>query len=251
MIKVLSITWSYESDYDYTNTFLYRSFVRHNDKNNFINIHFNRNLYLDLEKQFKDRFGYQYEYILYKIFLLKLKLKEINSKYIIYADTTDVACLGSIEDLYTKESKFLNNIIFSSEIHQYPSETLWNTYPEENKKAQTFLNSGLFVTSVSHIETLIAKCIDQILPLEYKNFGGDQGIYTYSYIHQNLNKNIVLDQNSEFFLSTYLRSVNCFDYNNNRIIDKNNNNTPLFIHDNGWNYGSPKFIEKFNLIGRI
>jgi len=248
MIKLLSVTWSYSNDYDYTNTFLYKSFIKYNNKNNFINIHFNRNLYFNLEKQFENKFGYQYEYILYKIFLLKLKLQQINSKYIIFSDTNDVACLGSIKDLEMQESKFLHDIIFSSEIHQYPSEAIWNVYPEENKKTKTFLNSGLFIGSVSNIEAFITKCIDQVLPLEYKNFGGDQGVYTYAYIHQNLNNNIVLDQNSEFFLSTYLKSTNCFYYQNNRIINKNNDYSPLFIHDNGWNYGSPKFIEKFNLI---
>lgn len=245
-IKLLSTTWSYEELFDYKNSFLYKTFIKHNSSNNFINIHFNRNLYLELEKEFQNKFGYQYEYILYKIFLLKSKLSEINSQYIIFSDINDVACLGSIDDL--EEAKFSDSIIFSSEIHQYPPETQWNTYPEENKKAQIFLNSGLFVGSISNIDRLMAECIDRVLSLEHKNFGGDQGIYTYAYIHQNSNKNIVLDQNSEFFLSTYLRSTNCFDYQNNRIINKNNNYSPLFIHDNGWHYGSPRFIEKFNLV---
>lgn len=244
MINLLSITWSYDSVYDYKNSFLYRSFIKHNLEYNFINIHFNRNLYLSLEEEFKYKFGYQYEYILYKIFLLKSKLKEINSKYIVYADTNDIACLGSISDL--KKSCNPDNIIFSSEIHKYPSETSWNTYSEENKNEKNFLNSGLFIGSVETLERLIDQCINNILSLEYKDFGGDQGVYTYYYIH--VNKNIILDKNSKFFLNTYLKSPNSFEYSNNRIINKTNKSIPLFIHDNGWNYGSPKFIESFNLI---
>jgi hypothetical protein len=86
-----------------------------------------------------------------------------------------------------------------------------------------------------------------VLPLKYKNFGGDQGIYTYYYIND-LSPKIFLDELSQYFVSTYLTSKDWFSKENNKIRCKINNTTPIFIHDNGWNYGSPRIIEGFNLI---
>jgi len=248
-MKLLTVTWSYTEEYDYVDSFLYKSFIKHNSKDNFINIHFNRNLYLKLEEDFKQRFGYQYEYILYKIFLLEPELKNLKNisvdNVVIYADTNDVACLGNISELNTTFDS--NSIVFSSERHKYPSQhTPWNKYPEHNEINSIFLNSGLFIGSTSRIHELLQKCIDKVLCLEYKDFGGDQGVYTYAYIN-NID-NIILDHDSRVFLSTYLRAVNDFECKDNRLINKSNNLSPLFIHDNGWNHGSPKFIEKFKLI---
>lgn len=244
MIKLLSITWSYDAIYNYKNTFLYRSFIKHNLDHDFVNIHFNRNNYLEIENKQQLSFDYQYEYILYKIILLKEKIKDIKSDYIIYADSNDVVCLSNIEEIL--HSLREDTILFSCEYHQYPSpNSIWNEYPLNNKNNNLFLNSGLYVGTKKNIMRMIDEAMD-VLSLEYKNFGGDQGVYTYMYINKNLN--IKLDINNSIFLSTYLRSNHDFAYQNNRLIDKNNNTFPLFIHDNGWNYGSPKFIEKFHLI---
>ena len=102
-------------------------------------------------------------------------------------------------------------------------------------------------TKVSDPRQLLENTIENVLPLNYKNFGGDQGVYTYYFIN-NLSPNIKLDDTCEFFLSTYLSSVSWFEKIGDRVKHKLKNTTPMFVHDNGWNYGSPRIIETFNLI---
>lgn len=244
MISLVSLTWSYESISNYNNSSLYKSFIKNNSNHKFINIHFNRNIYLDLESNFQNRFNYQYEYILYKIYLFKNYLNNIDSDFLIIADTSDVACLCDIDSLLDIDLD--NNVLFGSEIHQYPPPTDWNKYPDINHNIKNYLNSGLYYGKKQDIEHLLEIALD-VLSLNYKNFGGDQGVYTYVYINNSI---ITLDHNCNIFLNTYLRSINDFIYNNNKLKFKNSDISPKFVHDNGWNYGSPKFIEKFNLIAQ-
>jgi hypothetical protein len=245
-MKLVSITWSYDHHFDYKNTILHKSFIKHNDENNFINIHFNRNEYSELEKDFENNYGYQFEFILYKIFLLKDKLKEINDNLIVYCDTNDVVCLDDINNL-----DYTDGIIFSSEKNKYPNDnSSWSpvsSYPEWNLNNSLYLNSGLIVTTKELYLNLLETTIEKVLPLNYKNFGGDQGVYTYYYIN-NLLPTIKLDETCDKFLSTYLTSRSWFENENGRLRHKLTNTTPMFVHDNGWNYGSPRIIEGFNLI---
>lgn len=242
-MKLLTVTWSYEDEFDYSSSLIYRSFVKHNDKNDFVNIHFNRKLYADLENEFKSKYEYQHEYILYKIFILAEKINKIEGDHFVYCDTNDVVCLGNINELQFDCLK--GKVMFSSELHKYPPQSKWNNYPEENESKKLFLNSGLFFGSKYDILELLLYCIKKILPLEYKDFGGDQGIYTYEFINNNDSK-IILDD-CRFFLNTYLRSADHFELKFNRLFFKDSEKSPLFVHDNGWNYGSPRFIEKFNM----
>jgi hypothetical protein len=245
-IKLVSITWSNDQTFDYKNTILYKSFIKHNNENNFINIHFNRNEYSELEKEFENNYGYQFEFILYKIFLLKDKLKEIDDNIIVYCDTNDVVCLDNINNL-----EYKGGIIFSSEKNKYPSDnSSWipvSSYSEWNLNNSVYLNSGLIVTTKELYIKLLNNVIENVIPLNYKNFGGDQGVYTYHYIN-NLSPKIILDETCEFFVSTYLSSRSWFEKIDNRLKNKLTNTTPMFIHDNGWDYGSPRIIEGFNLI---
>lgn len=248
-MKTICVTWSYSDKSDYKDHMLYKSFIKNNNHNDLLNIHFNRNNYIDLEKQFNDRFGYQYEFLLYRIFLLKKYLINLNDNIIIFADTNDVVCLGDINEI---DSMQIKNIIFSSEQHRYPNEnniTNWKPsylYSESDNNNKNYLNAGLSIGIRQKYIELFEDCISNIFSHEYNNFGGDQGVFTYYYI--NRNKLIVLDKNTNYFLSTYCRNPDSFLYNNGRIINSELNTKPLFIHDNGWNYGSPKFIERFNLI---
>lgn len=245
-IKLLSITWSNDQTFDYKNTILYKSFIKHNNDNDFINIHFNRNEYSELEKDFENNYGYQSEFVLYKIFLLKEKLKEIDDGIIIYCDTNDVVCLDNINNL-----NYNGGTIFSSEKNRYPNDnSSWkpsSSYPEWNLNNNIYLNSGLIVTTKKLYLNLLDNVIGNVIPLNYKNFGGDQGVYTYHYIN-NLSPKIILDETCEFFVSTYLTSPNCFEKIGERLKHKLTNTTPMFIHDNGLNFGSPRIIKNFNLI---
>jgi hypothetical protein len=250
MIKLLLVTWSYDDHYDLKNTFIYKSFIANNSESLIQHIHFNRNNYQKLEQEFNSKFGFQYEFILYKIFLLRDKLNDINTEYVIYSDTTDVVCLSDIQQIKFENS---SKVLFSSEFHRYPNESTLSNWEPINQYTQSdiinrnFLNSGLYIGKTEKIIELLSYCIENILPKEYKNFGGDQGVYTYCYLNS-AQKYIELDSNSNLFLSTYLRSSNEYLLQNDRLTHRTNKNSPIFVHDNGWNYGSPKFIEQFKLV---
>jgi hypothetical protein len=235
MVKLLTITWSYEDLYDIQNTFLYKSFIKNNPISNFIHIHYNRNNYLELENEFKNKYDFQYEYLLYKLFLTKDKIKDIDTDYIIFADANDTVCLGDINTI-----ELPNSILVSSEINQYPSSMGdWGglEYSDNERVNRYFLNSGLFIASKQNYINLLDSVIEKIFSKNLKSFGGDQGIFIYHYLSNHQPK-IILDKEYKLFFNTYSR--NHEDFINYKL--------PMFIHDNGWNWGSPKFIEKFNLI---
>lgn len=249
-MKLIAVTWSNEDNFNYRDTPLYKTFIKHNKKNDFLNIHFNRNKFKKLESEFESRFGYQYEFLLYRIFLLKQKLEKIRCNKIIFADTNDVVCLGNIKQLDTEN---FNKIIFSSEKHRYPNEsqiTNWSPnyhYNEIDRARLSFLNAGLSVGERKNFIKLYNECIDNVFDKNYRNFGGDQGVFTYYYLNIE-NGLIELDFELKYFISTYTRAPYEYSVSEGRLIVPHTNYTPLFIHDNGWNYGSPKFIEYFNLI---
>lgn len=250
MINLISVTWSFDDTFNFEDTRLYRSFIKNNPKENFYNIHFNRNNYLELENNFKERFNNQYEFLLYRIFLLKDEISKLNYDTIIFSDTNDVVCLDNLNRVNFNN---YNKIIFSSEKHRYPNEssiTNWEPtykYNYENEKNNFFLNAGLSLGKKETFISLFNECIENVFPKGYKNFGGDQGVFTYYYIN-NENNIIILDTENEYFLSTYSCSQSNFLYKDGKIKNIKSNRCPIFVHDNGWNYGSPKFIEHFNLI---
>lgn len=249
MIKLVSVTWSYTDKSDFENSILYQSFLKKNDKKDFYNIHFNRNNYLDLESNFNNKFGYQYEFLLYRIFLLKNVLETLDFDIIIFSDTNDVVCLDSITNINYSIS---NKITFSSEKHRYPNEisvTNWipsYKYKDENNINKWYVNAGLSIGKKDQYISLFQNCIESIFPLEYKNFGGDQGVFSYYFIN-NEDGLIILDNKTEYFLSTYSDSPSNYVKIEKKIKNLTYNTFPFFIHDNGWNYGSPKFINYFNL----
>lgn len=250
MIKLISVTWSFGDTCDIENTFLYRSFIKNNDINNFYNIHFNRNNYLKLEEEFSSRFGYQYEFLLYRIYLLKDELLKHDFDVIIFSDTNDVVCLYNLDEI-----KFYDydKIIFSSEKHRYPNEiniTNWEPnyrYNSEDNNNRTYLNAGLSIGKKETFIQLFEYCINNVFSKEYKNFGGDQGVFTYYYLN-NKNGKIIIDKKTKYFLSTYSDSPSNYHHINGKMKNLISEEFPVFIHDNGWNYGSPKFINHFKLI---
>lgn len=235
MNKLLSITWSYDDYYDVENTFLYKSFIKDNPLENFIHIHYNRNQYNELEKEFESKYGFQYEYILYKIYLTKNHINNIEADYIIFADISDVVCLGDINNIDLPDK-----ILFSSEINRYPwSMGDWGglEYSDNEIQNKYFLNAGLFIASKQHYIDLLNSVIENILPTNLKSLGGDQGVFIYHYLSKH-QPEIILDKEYKLFFNTYSRDHN--DFINYKF--------PILLHDNGWDYGSPRFIKKFNLV---
>ena len=245
-MKLVSVTWSYSDNSDYENSILYKSFLKKNHPKNFINIHFNRSNYRELEIEFEQKYGYQYEFLLYRIFLLKEQIENLESDVMIFSDTGDVVCLDNIENI-----QFDGGIIFSAERHQYPNDiSSWspnNSYCIEDKNHSNFLNAGLQIADKKSYLTLLDETIKNVFPLEYKSFGGDQGVYTYYYIND-FDPKIILDNQRKIFVSTYLTSVDWYKMGGDRVTYKPTSTQPIFIHDNGWNYGSPKITQHLNLL---
>ena len=244
MIKLITSTWSYSNTNDISNTFLYKSFIKNNPPDNFVNIHFNRNLYASLEEEFSNKFGFQHEFILYKIFLLKKEIEKTQSEYLIFSDANDVVCLSNIDGLVDRAVQ--DKVIFSSESNQYPSEENTINWPNNKYENSVYLNSGLYIGTKENVLKMMNQAIEHTMQIEFKNFGGDQGVYVYDYLN-NKHSIIDLDKQSKTFLSTYLRAWNSYVLENNKLMNVTDGTSPVFIHDNGWNFGSPKFIEKFNL----
>lgn len=235
MVKLLTITWSNNDDYNIKDTFLYKSFIKNNPEQNLIHIHYNRDNYKDLEQTFSSRYGYQFEYILYKIFLTKEQIHNINSDYFIFADANDTVCLGDINTLPLPDK-----VLVSSEINQYPSSMGdWGglDYSSDEKLNKHFLNSGLFMASKENYINFLNSIINNTLTKHLKSFGGDQGVFIHHYLSKQ-QPEIILDKEYKVFFNTFNRHHDGFS----------NYKFPMFVHDNGWNWGSPKFIEKFNLV---
>ena len=234
-IKVLAITWNNEDTFDLESTYLYQSFIKHNNPEDIINIHFNRNQYADLEKDFESKYGYQYEFLLYRLYLVLDKIRDMPYTHFIVSDTTDVVCLGDIKTI-----KAGKGILFSSEANRYPwSMGDWGVpeYSEQEQAEKTYINGGLFLADKGGYIDLLNAIRQHIFPKNLKSLGGDQGVFAYHYLSK-LNPQITLDKENKLFLCTYDRNAADFvDYE-----------FPMFVHDNGWNWGSPKFIHKFNLI---
>lgn len=247
-MNLIVITWSHSDQKDISETRLVKSFLKYNEINKLHHIHFDRNNYKSLESEFESRFGYQFEFLLYRIFLLKQHLLDLNIDNLIFSDTEDVVCMGNIEEI---NPYLQDRVIFSSESHQYPNEiniTNWipvNQYPEINKQSSQFLNAGLsFGKKESYIK-LFDFCINKVMSQNYRNFGGDQGVFTYSLLNSD-NNLLSLDQDN-IFLNTYSLNYGNYYVNDNKLYKHGHTQPFLFVHDNGWNYGSPKFIEHFNL----
>jgi hypothetical protein len=245
-MKLITITWSYSDKSEVKESILYKSFIKNNNDSDFINFHFNRSNYLDLEKKFELQYGVQYDYILYKIFLLQDLIETIDDDILIFSDTNDVVCVGSIDQILYEDG-----IIFSVEKHQYPNDiTSWKpvfSYSDKNIIERNFLNSGLLISEKKLYIQLLYSVIEKVLPLNYKSFGGDQGVYIYHFINEFLPK-ISLDENRNIFVSTYLTSYDWYTFENGKLLYRPTNSYPTFVHDNGWNYGSPKIIERYRLI---
>jgi len=252
--KLVTITWSQEPTYDITRELLYKSFKLNNPDIEIIHHHFNINDYNDLLKTFNERFAVQSDYIFFKIYLLHDLIKKIDSKYIIFCDTTDVTCTSNVQHL-SEIFDLENYVIIGQEKNDFPKDFERNTwvnytdysgYDLENK---TFLNSGVIVSKKENYLNLLEKLIDNVLPLDLKHFRGDQGVYTYYYNTFNKQDNLIrLDYSSLLVVNTYLRLGDDYLSLGNKISSKFNAIKPIFIHDNGYHYGSPKYKEHFKLI---
>lgn len=251
-IKLVTVTWNHNDSFDIEKTSLYRSFKKFNPHRDLVHFHFNRGHYYQQEGEYHNRFDQQSDYILYKITLLKEKLKEIDADYIIFCDANDVTCLGNVESLpglFDLE----NNIIVGAEKNQWPvpeRKLNWEgfvDYSGFDAENQLYLNSGMVLAKKEMFIEMLSSMEAKILSLNIKNFMNDQAVYTWHYTAKHLPL-IKLDYEMIFVVNTFKRSPEDFYMNDEqRLVSKQTGTTPLFVHDNGWNHGSPKFINHFEL----
>ena len=257
-IKLVTVTWNNEDTYPMEKTSLYQSFNKFNSNIPFEHYHFNRGHYHKLERDFFMKYGPESEYLLYKIQLLLEKVRHINSEYIIFADANDVTCTRSTEyllDVFDLDTQ----VIVGHEKNMWPTEELkkhWKNfidYDETHKQARIFLNSGLILSRTDNFIQMLQQMIEKIFTTGSNTFsnkvtaGGDQGIYTYYYT-LGLEPKIKLDIGNIFALNTFSRNVNEFYVNSqSKLVSHETGVIPCFIHDNGWNHGSPRYHNHFEL----
>jgi FkbM family methyltransferase len=251
-IKLVTLTWSNEDEFDIQKTSLYKSFKKFNPNIELVHFHFNRGNYQEKEREYRIIFGDESEYLLYKIEFLLEKIKTIDSEYVIFCDANDVTCIRPINHLF-EMFDLENNIIIGHEKNMWPTQEAKNTwtnyvdYDDNHRKNRTFLNSGMILSKTNKFIGMLENMVNNVFPTKINTFKNDQGVYTY-YYNMGMSPKLKLDTSNIFALNTFSRSVNEFYLNqDNKIVSHENGVIPCFIHDNGWNHGSPKYHNYFEL----
>ena len=249
--KLVVITWNKSDTNDsFKQSNIYKSFKHFNPDKEVVNIHFNKNNYKELEEEYKIKYNNQSEFVLYRIYLALDKLKEIEADYIILADIDDTICLSKTDhllDVFDLD----NHIIYGMEKNDWPKSHIresWEGYvgyDEYDVKNVYFLNASSVIAKKEKYIELLQTVINNILPLELKDVC-DQGVFTYHY-NKKIEPSIKLDTSSAFVVNTYDRSPDEYYVHNNKLYSKHNGVTPCFVHDNGWQWGSPQYRRIFNL----
>jgi FkbM family methyltransferase len=249
-MKLLTITWSYEPYFQIEKTNLYKSFKKYNPQVELVHVHFNRGDYRKIEQEYVSKFSTQGEYILYKVVLLRDIIKNLDTDYVIFCDANDVVCLSPIDGLLNFYD-LDNNVIIGHEKNQWPMpqrKSEWQGYKDYSgydSLNSTYLNSGVILSKKDKYIELLNKLIDNVLINDIKTFGGDQGVFTYYY--NTFNDLIKLDYAGVLVVNTYLRNVNEYYLNGSSLVSNSTGVKPYFLHDNGWEYGSPRYRTHFNI----
>jgi len=259
-ISLAIVTFSHSDTHENINeTPLCKSFKKFNPEKEIIHHHFNRGKNHSLESEQWRKFGSglehqiqsQTEFITYRIDLWRECLKQMDCDYVISCDTNDVACLGPVDrlvDMFDLD----NYVIFGHEKNQWPTleiKSTWENYEDyrgfdlDEKK---FLNAGMILAKREKYIELLDSIMNNILSKEFKTVGGDQGVYTYHY-NSGFEPKIKLDYTNKFGVNTFQRSHDEYYVDNGRLVSKNHGTLPLFLHDNGWNHGSPRYLDHFKL----
>jgi hypothetical protein len=258
-------TWARQDSLDISKSMLVRSFKKHNPLDSIYHIHFNRINYAALELEFAGKYGYQFEFILYRIFLLRDALKKAYLKEdferVVFCDTSDVICQGSIQDI-PNSFDLDSYVIFGAEKNQWPgvkAKKQWanyNDYSSFDLNNRYFINAGVVLSKLELFIDLLDQCVYKALPtfprsLNTLAYAGDQGVYTYYY--NNLNSKAVtpkikLDYGNFLALNTFSTSLDDYYFHNEKVYSNHTGVAPVFVHDNGCNHhGSPRLTQVFNL----
>jgi FkbM family methyltransferase len=260
---LIVVTWNHSDTLDISKSMMVQSFLKYNSKDRLHQIHFDRRQYSQLECEFSQKFGYQYEFLLYRIFLLENALmalhKEKQFDQIVFCDSGDVTCQNSLDSI--KNDINLNEyVVFGSEKNQWPNRDTknnWPGYKDYNSfdfENRFFVNGGVILTKPEAFCKLLSNCIEKVFPqiphsTHLVCYAGDQGAFTFFY--NNLNDSsdikIKLDYPNFLAINTFATSVNDYYLENSKVHSKSTNNAPCFIHDNGWDHGCPRLNHAFEL----
>jgi hypothetical protein len=253
MFKVISATWNHSPSYNIHNTTLYKTFCRYNPSKDIVNIHFDRGHFNEIEHKYHSTLGTQGEFILYKVDLLRQKVAELDTDYIIFCDANDVTVTNTISNNLFDLFDLDNRVIFSGERNDWPKDYMTQEWPnykgynEWDKANRMFLNSGVQLAKKTKYLELLDACVEEVWQNKLQGYGGDQGVFTW---HYNMNNcpAIQIDTACNFAISTYDSDINQYYRQKDKIISSKHGTAPLFIHDNGTNYGGKQFARNFNLI---
>jgi len=144
--------------------------------------------------------------------------------YILFLDGTDTNFIKSPNDIVEKFLKLNCSIVMGAEANLYPGTNYDHLYDKKRVVSESkYLNSGTYFgftnKIVDHLRDIIEK--------EYQTGIDDQGRWTIQYL---LNDDIIIDQEKDFFFSTYNTGKYVkIDNNSVELIDSN----AFIIHDNG------------------
>jgi FkbM family methyltransferase len=163
----------------------------------------------------------------YKVFcLLEYILTKIKGKYdyILFLDATDTNFIFFDEKIVEKFKKKNCSILFGAEYGLWPVTNFTHLYEKKPKITdKIYLNSG---TYFGYTDKIIYH-LDDIIHKKYQEGIDDQGRWTIQYL---LNDDILLDQECEFFFSTFLSKKDVIITESGPILDKKN---AFIVHDNG------------------
>jgi len=251
MIKVITATWSHTPSYNIEHTVTHRTYCKYNDPANFVNFHFGRGIYQQEETDYGTRLGKQAEFILYKIDLLREKVAQLDTDYIIFCDANDVTCTGKVDNL-PEMFDLDNRIVFSAERNDWPKQHMIAHWPEYrgyspwDRVNMMYLNSGVQLAKKEKYLELLDSCMEKFVSKNIQGHGGDQGVFVWHYNMCDTPK-ITLDYANVFALSTYDSCAEDYYCQNNKIYSKKFGTSPVFIHDNGTNYGGQRFAQRFGI----
>lgn len=217
MERIALITSLFDYPEHYLPSF-YKNALKYFDKNH---IHIIRNSGLITTESYYDKL---YFYKVVKVLdYIKENIEGLYD-YILFLDATDTNFISTPDNLVSKFKGLSCSIIMGAEKGLWPPTNYTHLY--ENKPILSeykYLNSG---TYFGYTDKII-KHLNQIIEKEYQNGIDDQGKWTIEYL---LSDDIIIDQNQDFFFSTFNSKENLkFNENNITLI----NSSACIIHDNG------------------
>jgi hypothetical protein len=158
--------------------------------------------------------------------------------YILFLDATDTNFIKSPEGIIEKFKSLDCNIILGGEKGLWPPTNYTHLYSDKRINSEyKYLNSG---TYFGYTEKIVEH-LSNIIEKQYQKGIDDQGNWTIEYL---LHNDIMIDQECNFFFSTY-NSKNKINIEENKIILKKVD--AYIVHDNGpYNEETIKLVNNFN-----